>query len=363
MRQSFEKDLITYNEIAKQKALEETEGPSAEEINRLEQVLDWHLEQAAKKQHTNTETQQSIFNIQEEKQRIMQKLHQDFQCLDDPNCAVEKQKDERLLKFDEKTNSFIYQDDERHEQAATSGSLLSDMNWDIFYHIDKNSVPRAFAKKYFLERSKKELLNLLDLQIIKSESEGDIIPESRKEAYRVVEYERSDGTSKERMGFVAENLVKGFLQKLIIDQRLPLQMQEANVFQDVEQKIDFIIHHKEQKRGVDVEVSDKIKDLGIQLTVNPNAVEHKKTQIEHSKKKLEQLNEHVVDDIALILFSMDLTRHLIYKWQQIGRPSGGPDQLLKRPLAEKLFKKLTKDMLNEKEVSLYWEQITSNFSE
>ncbi|MEK7463178.1 MAG: hypothetical protein AAB621_02350, partial [Patescibacteria group bacterium] len=165
--------------------------------------------------------------------------------------------------------------------------------------------------------TKKELLELLDYQIIKSEVGGDIAHEHRQKAYQNVESERKSGQTKERWGFISETIVRNFLKKLSIDQDAPFQIREADVFQDVEQKIDFIIHRNQRLRGVDVEVDDKAKDVGIQFSINTREAERKKYQVEKSKKRLKESGESI-DDIVLVIFPFLLPANFV----KIGKRSG-----------------------------------------
>src|SRR3990167_1576646 len=103
MRPSFEKNLREFSALAK----DQMSAEDSEALEKLETVIDYHLERAAKTQETTTEGQEKVFEIQKEKQRIMERLHENLRCLDDENCTPERPEGSRLVTFDEKENKFL----------------------------------------------------------------------------------------------------------------------------------------------------------------------------------------------------------------------------------------------------------------
>lgn len=357
MRPRFEKDLRSFGQVAKEEL--EIDQPSKTELDQLSSVVDWHLKRAAENQHTNILKQREIYDIQKEKQKIMNRFKELLTCLDDPKCHQEKREKDRFTKFDKEKNGFIYKDGNGKEQIATLGEIITDMDWGVTYYLDKKSVSRQVTKKYLLERAKYALNDLLDSQIIKSEVAGDITHEYKKLAYEAIKKERQNGGN--LSGFVAEKIVKNLLKKMTFDEGLPFEIIEADVFQDVEQKIDFIIRRKEKVRGVGVEAGDKVHDIGIQFSINPNAEEKKKYQVERSKSRLTK--EDRIDDIVLVIFPIQTVNHLRHEWNRNGKQSGGPDKLLDKKTAEKIFKNLLKNIFTDEEIETYWEKVSGKFLE
>ncbi len=359
MRLRFEKDLKAFAEVAKDESKLKADPSGG--LGDLATVLNWHLEKAAERQRTNMETQRIIYDIQKKKQQIMQRLKEQLACLDNPECQIEKMANGRSAQFDEASSSFRYTDDNEKEKMASFGELMTDMDWGVNYNIDQ-TAPRLMIKKYLVEGAKQELRELLDLQIIRSEVGGDITPEPRKLVYRTVEGERASGVAKERRGLISEIIVKNFLKKLSLDKNLPFEIHEADIFQDVEQKIDFIIHRKEKLRGVNVETDEKAQDIGIQFSINRQAAGYKKHQIQKSRQQLRELGEYI-QDIALVIFPLNITRSLRQQWEETGRPAGGPSKFLNRKTAEILFVKLLRDLFTPEEIKGSWQTIQDSFPE
>lgn len=364
MRQRFEVDLRNINEVAKDDLKLEADSEKdndEEKIKNISDVLNWHLVKIAEKQHTDVDVQREIYEIQKNKQEIMQKLKKDLSCVDDPDCNIEGENKNRTAYYDNEKNFFVYTDDNGEKWLATFGEIVTDMNWGIVYDLDKKTTSRKFLKKYLVERAKKEIFELLDSQIIKSEISGDFSDHFKKKAYNALRYEKMTGVINERWGFISEKMVKSFLVKLSLDIDLPFTIKEADVFQDVEQKIDFIIHRKTKNRGVGVETKEDVRDIGVQFTVNPMAREKKITQVNKSVQTLRSNNENI-QDIALVIFPLNMAVDLKNAWEESGRPSGGPDRYIEKKQAQFLFKTLLKDIFNPEEISEYWEKVEKNFS-
>ncbi|MCX6741234.1 MAG: hypothetical protein NTY61_02440 [Candidatus Parcubacteria bacterium] len=121
MRPRFEKDLKAFAEVAKDES--RLEVGSSGGLDDLATVLNWHLEKAAERQHTNLETQKTIYDIQKKKQQIMQHLKEQLACLENPECQIEKMANGRSTQFDETLNFFKYADDNGKEKIASFGEL------------------------------------------------------------------------------------------------------------------------------------------------------------------------------------------------------------------------------------------------
>lgn len=367
MRPRFELDLRGLGTVAKIEHAQSkisSEGMSpemAKEIADLPIVLNWHLEKAAEKQHTNLDVQKEIYNIQKKKQEIMDRLKQQLSCVDDPLCEMEKMPDERMAQFDEKNSQFKYGNSYGKERVALFGELMTDIDWEVLYVLDK-STPHLLRKKYLIERAKHDLRKLLDSQITRSEVGGDIAHEYKQHAYRELEKERKKGILNESCGHYAELVVKNFLKELSIDKDLPFEIVEGDVFQDVDLKIDFIIRRKERLRGVRVETSEKAENVGIQFTTNVRDVEWKKKQVEKSRKRLRDLGDHV-QDIVLVVYPFERPWAMKNRWINEGKCAGGPDKYMSGGDAKALFYALLKDVLETAEIEDSWKKIQDRYTE
>ena len=126
-------------------------------------------------------------------------------------------------------------------------------------------------------------------------------------------------------------------------------------FQDVEQKMDFIVHKKEEVQGVRVETEEGASDVAIQFTVNEAAIDKKKRQIKRAEKVL-KMNHEEITDIALVVFPLTMVNQLKKDWERAGQPAGGPGKFLTLEVKKKLFFELLKDIFAEGEIEEYWER-------
>jgi hypothetical protein len=380
MRPRMEDDLRMFSELAKQEQAAKAENPerppetgdkpagvgtetSQQEVVGLTAVVDYHLERAARRQQTDTETQQEIFDIQKEKQAVMNRLKERLRCLDDADCDPDPGEGEDRAVFEQKRRKFTLTDPETGEKSrVTFGDLVTDLEWGITHHLEKGRVPRLLAKKYLLEQAKQELRGLLDEQIVASESASDNVHEWKQDAYRRHQEDIESGVAEKRSGLLAERMVKGMLKKASLDDGdLPFELLEADIYQDVEEKIDFIIRRKGRHRGVEVEADEKAKDIGIQFTTNPRAADKKQRQVSRARQRL--LERGDMDDLVLVVMPVERVQALKHEWEDAGRPSGGPDKLMKRSEAETLFAGVMKDVLAPEEIKAAWAKLAPRFGE
>lgn len=359
MRSNFEKDLSGFSTLAKE---ERKEFNMPEDVERFQRVLDRRLGQAAQLQGTSVENQRKIYEVQKEKQKIMTRLKNSLACLDDPECQFEKEEGVRMASYDRTKRTFVYKPENGQRQEATFGEIVTDLDWDVRYHLDKNTVPRNLLKEYLIERAKSSLNKLLDSQIIESEIYGNTAVPGRKKAYQAYKEDVESGVQSERSGFIAEKVVKNMLRKMVYDGGADFKVIEADVFQDVEQKIDFIIRLVDKKRGVKVTADETRKDVGIQFTLNYQARRHKEAQIKKSKQNMSAAKGSI-DDIVLVAFPSNFARAIVEEWKKSGCPAGGPDKFLYRRTAGKLFRSLMKNLLPDDQINQYWQEFREYFQE
>lgn len=360
MRSRFEKDLEGYSAVAKEQL--ESGDKSPEELGELVSVLDWHLKKAAERQHTTPEIQEEIYDLQIKKQEIMSALKEQLTCLNSPECIIESESGARPARYNHEDSNFLYFDDNGDDRNATFGEIISDIDWGIYYDLDK-TAPRAIQKRYLVQCAKKKLRDILDLQIIKSEVAGDISHVYKKEAYLAAEAGMESGERERQSGFVSERIVKDILKRASFDLKdMPFEIHEADIFQDVEQKIDFIIHLKNVSRGVEVQSSDEAKDVGVQFSINPQAEMHKQYQVEQSMRRLREMKERI-QDIALVVFPLRRVGMIREAWEKSGRPAGGPGRFLDKSTAHKLFSELLKGLVSAAVIEKSWQEMEGYFEE
>ena len=124
-----------------------------------------------------------------------------------------------------------------------------------------------------------------------------------------------------------------------------MKIEASDAYEDAELKYDFKVTFPQYRRGVAVADPPKTsreayveekKRLGIQFTTNmlPEVLKHKSQQIRYAKGQMRVGHgaEYVarpVDDIVLVAVSMDTCTKAFLKWEDSGRPPGGPEQFLK----------------------------------
>ncbi|MFC1633118.1 hypothetical protein ACFL1U_03215 [Patescibacteria group bacterium] len=364
MRPRFEQDLRHYGELAKGEhdidvAMSEDKN-IAQDFRDFSGALNWRLKKTAEGQQTPKEAQKAIYSFQKEKQEIMRDFKAELACLDDPECKQrEREPNERYATYNEESQRFNYMDDEGYKREATFGEIITDLEWDVDYFLDKDRVPRGLYKTYLLERAKRDLSEKLDQQIIASESESSGVHEWKREAYKRVAQKKETGEIKKRSGYVCEKIVTNFLKQLSIDDELPFLIRRADIYQDVEQKIDFIIHREEHVRGVGVEAGKQ--DVGIQFSINERTREKKQTQVARAKRRLGQRES--IKDIILVIFPEIIAGDLMKKWKDEGRQAGGPEKGLDQKLAQELYSRLLGGVFSEKEISRQWDKVSGKFIE
>jgi hypothetical protein len=174
----------------------------------------------------------------------------------------------------------------------------------------------------------------------------------KAQAYKKIA-ERSDMKS-EQLGVKAEQIILGVLESIAIDRPdLGFDVLEANAYQDVNNKIDFIIDTKHKKRGVGVESTENIenndifqgKSIGIQFTINATKAEHKAEQIMKAKER-----GVTVDDIIYVQIEQKVLQEAISKWEKSGKSISGPWKFLNPEIRVQTLINLFKDILSEEQI-------------
>lgn len=235
---------------------------------------------------------------------------------------------------------------------VTKGEVISGMEWDKEFSLYKNEFMKHKSSqelydKLVLSRAEKEIRDLLDIYILDREiKKNDQEDKMKMEAYIQIK-NRNSAKSLDRMplGVMAEKMVFSFLARVAADNPgLDFEVEHANVYQDVEQKIDFIVKTKNMinNRGVRVEADEKITK--IQFTINAS-----KEGIDLKNKQMARFN-----DVVLIQMPELHVREAIKKWQASDEKVAGPDKYLDREsqktILEKILKGLVTDEILEKAI-------------
>jgi len=271
--------------------------------------------------YLNEQTQEKILDIQEQKQALIEQMHE----------LLKKVDQQKPISFEEHAKTVEMQNGSLtrivkgnlHQEITVGDIMVAGMNgFDL--RLDP-SVDRVIQKQFILQETKNRIKHLYNKQLTAAEIEnvnarnGD----GAVEAYKAIE-ERSElgvYTNETQHGVLAEQMVESFMTKLITNNpHLPFTIEMADVYDDVRRKMDFKIHiKKEFTRGVAI-------DTGVQFTLNSKATEHKTEQIKKAKEYMSRLDSQPVDDIVLVTMSIDEIENSLNAWKEQGkkRSIGGP---------------------------------------
>ena len=266
-----------------------------------------------------TPAQRRIFNLELEKQKlILANESNEFKL---PVLAREIEH--------EQDNNFIAKTENNKSVKVTFGDLVSDLNWGVYY--DLAGAPVELKKKYLAAYHQNQIANLFDQQLIiqRTELEKDQLDQFYLETYEKVkaDLERGGGES---AGLLFEKMIHNLLNKIAIDlEQWGIRIEKATVVEDVEEKIDFIIHLPKKKRGVGFEEIEGDETLGIQFTLKSAKSEDFRKKQRQVARSLKNLKE--VDDLVLI--SVPVSHDEIFSkykiWQHQDKMAGGPENMFK----------------------------------
>ena len=359
MRRGDRRILEDYNEVAKNAAALNWEG---EELDQLEQVLDWHLERAAEKQRTSKEAQAEVYVLQAEKQRLMREMHEQLRCLDDPECEPAKEEGARAVVMRE-GKLFAAQEDGT-EIEMTEADLLVDGEWGIRYVLDPQTIDRGLQKRYLVTSARQAIRDLLDhqlLQVYADQELEDPTLQRKKNAYRRTLAYRKEGRdlSEEFSGVTAERMARTFLTRAQMRGELPFLVEFADAYEDVEHKIDYVVARTDHRRGVGVEHEDGPDSVAVQFSQNASHESRKMRQLRRMRSLIGDEIEGI-DDYVLLILRGKWASGSLRAWEEAGRPSGGPEQFVRSSIQEALFRRPLEQMFTKEELDQMWEQVSGS---
>ncbi len=207
---------------------------------------------------------------------------------------------------------------------------------------------KQLRKKYSLFSRRNSFTTKLNSELAKKLSETETRNSGKKEAYDAIRKREEEGSEQE--GIVAEKMMIGALEMISIDRPdLRLEVRPSNAFQDVEEKIDFIITTKKKRKNIGIEEKNSKefdeKSFGIQFTTNSSREEHKKRQIEKAKEM-----DLDVDDILYIAIDREVVHTALMDWEKKGKPITGPWGQLNKVTKTKALENIFKDILTEEQI-------------
>src|SRR5690606_17791546 len=150
-------------------------------------------------------------------------------------------------------------------ESITVGELVTDREWGSGFTVKTGKIPREICKTFLVERAKSQINSLLNEQILADQLSNRFIDTGKKTAYQSLLDERR---AIPRFGHVVEVMVKNYLTKLAYDHGLDISIELGDVYDDVENKIDFVIRRTGHTRGVGVQQDLEVDTLAVQFTIN-----------------------------------------------------------------------------------------------
>ena len=291
------------------------------------------------------------------KKRVMTELHDRIKMVENNVEVIPDLK--YLWKVIYNNGTYIAQDELGHEVEVTLGDIMTDASWNIGYALDPETVPRTVRKDYVIERAKNKLSEFLDAQILHTEKNKE---NNYQESFKAIaeRHENMEVVYDLDQGHLGEIFVKNYLRKLAIDGILPIEINGADVFEDVVDKIDFFVRIKKHIRGVEIEStsedSENSEDIAVQFTLMS-----RKTQVLNKRKIMTDaifdrglLGDANVDDVALLYLHERYIRRAIGKWKykRLSEDSsspipGGPEKLFEDRGQREVLHRLFDDLLGE----------------
>ncbi len=306
---------------------------------------------------------QEIEVLQMYKAQIMDELHDDLAAIDAGEGTIRGQgRINRDAIYDAKHDSFFV-DCEGKLGMATLGDLIADVALGCEYSLSLHAVPREKAKLYAVERSKTHLNQLLNRQLALQEYDVAMQEEHETRAKHFAqaqeELNAKEKGTEAHVGKLFEQDIIHLLKEVQYDlSHMGISVQEANIVQDMDEKIDFVVQVEDRHRGVGVRettAEPKTQSLfGIQFTINAqeDVRQKKERQIKQSK---EHGLKSKVDDILLVTVPIGCgeIKAAHAQWYAQGCPPGGPSKLyaaqVKVGLLEKIMEKMgAKGTMEEK---------------
>lgn len=255
---------------------------------------------------------------------------------------------ENNVVYNRRNNAFLI-----NNEKVTPGEIVASSNFDYKINFpgsfDAGFEAKRLKKNYeenrITEVFTKKLNKILAIKLSEKSKREDLF---KSNAYAEIAKREEDGNN-EQLGMLAEKLMYSFAQMIAIDKsNLKIEVEPANAYQDVEEKIDFTIKTHTKIRGVGAEVGEikfEDKSYGIQFTINSNKIEHKQEQIAKSKERSTD-----VDDILLVTLDSNLLMKAKTDWEKDGKKIRGIFAYLPKETRIKTVENLFKNILNEEDI-------------
>ncbi len=193
--------------------------------------------------------------------------------------------------------------------VLSRGEVFAAREWGIFWRLD-DSIDKHDQQAIMAHQMRSLVENAYNKQLLEFGRVNKLSDDRKRDTYAQLQdipiqlENRGDG-------FLAEKIVISLLKQLEHDSTLSIRVEAADVYEDVENKIDFIVTIESRRRGV--EIDEQSSHIGVQLTMRTDTskVQEKEKQIRASKQR----GDADVDDIVLLSLPLKEVRSLFNTWR------------------------------------------------
>lgn len=263
-----------------------------------------------------------------------------------------------VIAYDKYKKAFFVKNVAGNGGAVFSeAEILSSRHFSDQVSFEAGFIDKGLNARSLLEKYKKLLVSDYEEKVF-----GEIIAEyqqnkeSKKDALKAKAYgaileklkSNEDGLAR---GVLAEKLARGFLEEMSFrNSDLKVEILPASPYDDVEEKIDFIIKRSEKFRKVGVSSDEQEAHFfGIQLTTNKNAISHKHEQIQKAKDK----GVHV-DDLLFVFIPPEILDQAMSSWNS--KSLQGPWKFLPSQTKKEFIEVVFNGILDKNEIEIIEKQ-------
>jgi hypothetical protein len=317
------------------------------------------IEEQIQKERRKKESARPIpFNLEyaaelkQQKRLIASKLKETLRAIDETR-DFDHGPQERVLSYNSDGVFEWHQENQIHR--LTVGDALTDIHWGIHYYPQKE-IPRLLRKKLAIERAKVEIAGITNKELIQRRISNNISPDLRAAYLRI---ERTTPSQFEHSaGLIFERMISNLVRQLMVDKHdWGIEIEDVNVVEDVERKIDFIVILQKHTRGAAIEESQQEPVraqettrvvFGVQFTLQTgfHELQWKRHQLKQLEGRKRFTSVKPLDDVILISVPTSSPEILkrYQQWQQLGKPPGGPEALWDNHTKIEFLKALTRGM-------------------
>ncbi len=292
----------------------------------------------------STSARESIDSLQRQKMECIRNLHDLLRGIDREE-TVEWPEGKNSFHVWTESGNFFYLDEKGTRTILTEGEILTGGSWGIRYRLGPE-IPRLLKKKYVVGETRRKIMGFLDRQIAVVESEQQTDSRAKQSFSAVLQRQRkSPDVLAWDDGHIAEQMVQDLFIVWERDLGLPITIVPVDLYDDVVNRLDFVVHV--QKKQLGVEVDAKELGVGIQFTLmhrKDAVVGKRKTVKESLEKGLDR--EDLLQDILLVNMHPSYVRRALNAWKNRRLP-GGPEGRLETAAKLDIFEKVFGALVDE----------------